>query len=87
VTKAQEFEQLKQRPRSRWSGCIQKLLRSKDGAVETEIIPSEIDTSYEREKARKAIVSLARHYGLRVSITRNEKQFYIKRLCKVEAMQ
>jgi hypothetical protein len=86
VTKAQEFEQLKQRPRSRWAGCIQKLLRSNDGAVETETIPEDF-TPYQQLNARKAITSLARYWGIQVSITRKDNQFYIKRVAKIEATQ
>jgi hypothetical protein len=84
---ANEFERMKSAPRSKWSGCIQKLLRAKDGDVVEEPIAAEDDNSYSRQMARKAIYALARHHGIKVSCLRVDKKFLIKRLGKLEVMQ
>lgn len=84
---ASEFEQMKRAPRSKWADCMQKLLRAKDGEIIEQPIAPDDDTSYARQMARRAIYSLARHHGLRVSCLRIDKKFHIKRLGKIEVMQ
>jgi hypothetical protein len=80
---SEEFDQIKQMPRSRWAKCIQKLLRSKDGAVETEHITEEEDTPYQRRKMQQAIYSLARHNNLSVSVIQRGRSFLIQRKCLI----
>jgi hypothetical protein len=38
---SEEFERIKQAPRSKWSECIQHLLRAKDGEVYSQKLSAE----------------------------------------------
>jgi hypothetical protein len=76
----EQFDQMKQEPRSRWAGLIQKLLRSADGHVEPQPIPEEDDYPAGRRRIDQAIRSLGRHRGLKLSVLRKGKFFLVKRV-------
>jgi hypothetical protein len=84
---SEEFERIKQAPRSKWSECIQHLLRAKDGEVYSQKLSAEDNNPHGRQSARKAIAALAHHYGLKVSCVWDGRVFHVQRLEKTEQMQ
>jgi hypothetical protein len=84
---SEEFERIKQAPRSKWSECIQHLLRAKDGDVYSQTVPAVDNNTHGRQSARKAITALAHHYGLKVSCVWDGRVFHVQRMGKTESTQ
>jgi hypothetical protein len=76
---AKEFDELKQKPSTRWAELMAKLKGGKDGEVFTVTLAEEECTGPGRERARQSIYALARYYGMKVRFKSEGDKIHVQK--------